>query len=58
MLPCQDTPAAKSTYTAKITVPAALTALMSARSAGSEEVEGKKVYSFVQEIPIPVSIFS
>lgn len=55
MLPCQDTPAAKSSYSAKIKVPAALTALMSAQCTSVKGSQDSKVFSFLQDIPIPVS---
>lgn len=55
-VPCQDTPGAKMTYSASITVPEALTALMSAirldeGSAGA--AAGTKLYKFEQKVPIP-----
>jgi leukotriene-A4 hydrolase len=54
VMPCQDSPAVKSTYTARIVVPTALTALMSAASVDSkEEADGMKAYTFEQKVPIP-----
>jgi len=56
MLPCQDTPSVKTTYTAEVTVPSELTALMSGERLVSEQhptKAGKMVFRFRQEIPIP-----
>jgi aminopeptidase N len=49
ILPCQDTPAVKITYSAKVTVPKGLRALMSAVPTGNEE----NVFTFNQSIAIP-----
>jgi leukotriene-A4 hydrolase len=55
MVPCQDTPAVKMPYTASITLPANLTALMSAvgTSSCAGSVEGTKIFNFEQKVPIP-----
>eukprot|EP00126_Sphaerothecum_destruens_P007324 Sdes_comp19801_c0_seq1m11911 len=67
MLPCQDTPAVKATYSAEITVPSPLTAVMSAVSTGCVELEKeaaltserlvvkepKRKFSFAQKVPVP-----
>jgi len=58
MLPCQDTPIVKSTYSAKISLPAPLTALMSAGTTCStwkavEGCGGMNVFEFKQPIPVP-----
>ncbi|KAL6763643.1 peptidase family M1-domain-containing protein [Haematococcus lacustris] len=68
LVPCQDSPGAKMTYTAKVRVPAELTALMSAvpdseqdAAAGGSldklpEVQPPyptKVFHFTQKVPIP-----
>lgn len=58
MIPCQDTPMVKATYTAKVTVPEALTAVMSALATGdgpvaSEDKPGCRTFSFSQPVPIP-----
>jgi leukotriene-A4 hydrolase len=56
MFPCQDTPSVKVTYTAELTVPRELTALMSAVPTGSHEVpndNSKKVFTFEQKVPVP-----
>ena len=53
MLPCQDTPSVKTPYTATITAPAQLTALMSAIRDGEDQVKGdKKISKFIQKVPI------
>ncbi|XP_054715902.1 leukotriene A-4 hydrolase-like [Uloborus diversus] len=55
MLPCQDTPGVKTTYTASITAPYELTVLMSAVRDG-EEIDDDplmKKYKFIQKVPIP-----
>jgi len=54
-LPCQDTPGAKMTYSAAVTIPQALTALMSAISldSGVASGEGEKVFKFEQKVPVP-----
>lgn len=55
MLPCQDTPSVKMPYSAIITVPSSLVALMSAVPDGEEEAFDftKKSYKFSQKVPIP-----
>lgn len=54
MVPCQDTPGLKFTYTANITVFKELVVLMSALSTGSEErPDSKKLYKFEQKVSIP-----
>ncbi|GBC06237.1 hypothetical protein RclHR1_06700001 [Rhizophagus clarus] len=55
LLPCQDTPCFKLTYSANIQVSNPLRALMSAISVGEEEVDdGKsKLYKFEQKVKIP-----
>eukprot|EP01006_Ploeotia_vitrea_P029695 TRINITY_DN62186_c0_g1_i1.p1 TRINITY_DN62186_c0_g1~~TRINITY_DN62186_c0_g1_i1.p1 ORF type:complete len:616 (+),score=88.05 TRINITY_DN62186_c0_g1_i1:35-1882(+) len=54
MFPCQDTPGVKITYSAKVTVPKDLTALMSAIGQGEPKVEGDfKVCAFEQPVGIP-----
>lgn len=53
LVPCQDTPSVKVTYTAEITVPRALRALMSAVQVGNSINGDFNVFSFNQKIPIP-----
>lgn len=50
LLPCQDTPAVKAPYTAKVTAPACLTTLMSAIR---DQNKSSSKDLFVQKIPIP-----
>jgi len=54
MVPCQDTPSVKTPYTATITVPTPLTALMSALREGDPEVlpGGLIKYQFSQPVPV------
>ncbi|KAJ3135866.1 Leukotriene A-4 hydrolase [Geranomyces variabilis] len=53
MVPIMDTPGVKITYSADITGPANLRALMSAIRTGEETVGDKKVFHFKQETSIP-----
>ena len=55
MIPCQDTPACKISYSANITVPDGLTALMSAIQT---ESSSKSTFSFNQPIPIPTYLIA
>lgn len=59
LLPCQDSPAVKSTYAASIHVPKTLRALMSAlrlaeQGAASSYGDSFQVFEFEQKVPIPV----
>ena len=55
--PCQDAPAAKMTYKARVTAPAPLVALMSAVPGESPEslpvADGMRTFTFEQKVPIP-----
>lgn len=51
VLPCQDTPAVKSTYTASIKCPAPLTVLMSAKRIDNDKEPAQ--HNFEQNVPIP-----
>ncbi|XP_051156422.1 leukotriene A-4 hydrolase isoform X3 [Leptopilina boulardi] len=54
MIPCQDTPSIKSTYSAEITTPNWATTLMSALHDGVENVgNDMKLSKFHQPVPIP-----
>ena len=53
MLPCQDTPSVKSSYSATITAPEQFIILMSAIREGEDSVEeGLKTSKFTQKVPI------
>ena len=54
MVPCQDTPVVRVAYQTEVTVPAGLTAVMSAGPAGDEATaDGRHVYRFTMPQPIP-----
>lgn len=57
LVPCQDTPHVKATYTAAVTVPAGLTAVMSALPGGdapAASADGATVtFTFRQPVPMP-----
>jgi len=53
MVPCQDTPSVKATYSATVTAPDNITVLMSAIRKGSPETVGsKQKFSFDQPVPV------
>jgi leukotriene-A4 hydrolase len=54
IIPVQDSPAVRVTYTASITVPASLTAVMAAGSAGVNEETGKDERTFLFKMPQPI----
>lgn len=58
LLPCHDSPSVKVTYSATVSVPAPLTALMSAIGIGKVTNADRTIYSFKQEIPIPCYLFA
>ncbi len=54
MVPCQDTPIARVSYQAEVTVPEGLTAVMSAGPDGDEAtLDGRHVFRFTMPQPIP-----
>jgi leukotriene-A4 hydrolase len=57
LLPCQDTPGCKTTYSARVRVPSGITALMSALAkddeAGTEADADSALFSFEQPVPVP-----
>uniref|UniRef100_A0A7S2TWP0 Peptidase M1 leukotriene A4 hydrolase/aminopeptidase C-terminal domain-containing protein n=1 Tax=Lotharella oceanica TaxID=641309 RepID=A0A7S2TWP0_9EUKA len=57
MIPCMDSPGVKSRYTARVEVPSALTALMSAKSLTKEAKKSPSgttaFYEFKQDVPTP-----
>ena len=58
VLPCQDTPGVKATYTAAITVESPLVAVMSAVPVKDEAQGSQRVYHFEQNIPIPAYLIA
>ncbi|EGG17423.1 leukotriene A4 hydrolase [Cavenderia fasciculata] len=58
LVPCQDSPSNKVTYSAQITVDSPLTALMSALSTGKKENGDKTVFTFEQDIVIPTYLIA
>ncbi|ODM91348.1 Leukotriene A-4 hydrolase [Orchesella cincta] len=53
LLPCQDTPSVKATFSSQVSVPKQLRCLMGALSVGEpEEQEPLKIFRFSQKIPI------
>ncbi len=55
-IPCQDSPGIRFTYTAKVTVPKTMLALMSAVNPQAKNDTG--VYSFVMDKPIPAYLMA
>ncbi|HJV38943.1 MAG TPA: M1 family metallopeptidase [Geothrix sp.] len=54
MVPCQDTPIARVSYQAEVTVPEGLTAVMSAGPDGDEATgDGRHIFRFTMPQPIP-----
>lgn len=58
LLPCQDTPSVKASYTSQIMVPKPLVAVMSAIKQQSIEKENTTLFSFEQKIPIPTYLIA
>ena len=50
---CQDSPAVKLTYSARVTVPKGMTALMSALRDGQEDGDGVTTFKFNQPVSMP-----
>lgn len=58
ILPCQDTPAVRFTFSAKVEVPKALTAVMAAEQVGIEERDENRVFQFEMPQSIPSYLFA
>jgi len=60
VLPMQDSPAVRVTYTASITVPSAITVVMAAGSAGTsdDQENGERRFFFKMPQPIPPYLFA
>jgi leukotriene-A4 hydrolase len=58
VVPCQDTPAIRQTYTAALEVPAALRAVMAASPVGRAEQGERAVERFEMPQPIPPYLFA
>ncbi|MBL8923723.1 MAG: M1 family metallopeptidase [Myxococcaceae bacterium] len=58
VLPCQDTPSFRQTYTASLDVPASLRAVMAAASSGREVQGARAVERFAMPQPIPPYLFA
>jgi leukotriene-A4 hydrolase len=54
VMPCQDTPRVRVSYTASVTVPEELTAVMSAGPAGDRKGEAPGTRTFLFEMPQPI----
>jgi leukotriene A-4 hydrolase/aminopeptidase len=58
MLPCQDTPSSKATYTSHISCQLPLVAVMSALHVGKDIKDNMAVYHFSQKMPIPTYLIA
>jgi len=58
VVPCQDTPAIRQTYSASLDVPAALRGVMAAAPLGRQERGERAVERFVMPQPIPPYLFA
>lgn len=58
IVPCQDTPSIRQTFTASIEAPAALRVVMAARAVDRVEKDGRAVERFEMPQPIPPYLFA
>jgi aminopeptidase N len=58
IFPCQDSPSVRFTFSAEMTVPEPLTAVMAAARLGSEPGEGGRRFRFNMPQPIPSYLFA
>ena len=58
IFPCQDTPSVRFTFSAKVEVPKALTAVMAAEQVGIEERGERRIFPFKMPQPIPSYLFA
>eukprot|EP00606_Chrysophyceae_sp_TOSAG23-5_P000806 GSChrysophyteH2.ASY1.ANO1.1612.1 assembled CDS len=58
LLPCQDSPGVKTTYTAEVTAPEWCTVLMSAVATGVTKHKGKSVHNWNQKVPTPAYLIA
>ena len=58
LLPCQDSPGVKTTYTAEVTSPEWCTVLMSAVAENKTHHKGKSVHTWNQKVPTPAYLIA
>ncbi|EDQ87991.1 uncharacterized protein MONBRDRAFT_33026 [Monosiga brevicollis MX1] len=58
MVPCQDTPSSKCTYSASVRVPRPLQALMSAKLVGEAQTGNDVIYKFEQPVAVPTYLIA
>ncbi|CAJ0918302.1 unnamed protein product, partial [Mesorhabditis belari] len=58
LMPCMDTPSAKASYDATVSVPAGLTCVMSAVGDKVKEESDRAVFFYEQKIPIPTYLLA
>jgi leukotriene-A4 hydrolase len=58
VIPCQDTPSIRQTFTASLDVPSSLRAVMAAAPVAREVADGRATERFTMEQPIPPYLFA